>query len=306
MSDIVAIIVSFRTPEDVLDCLASIAKQTHPVDRVVICENGGTEHTEQLRANIGALGDFSAKITIIDAPDNPGYGGGINRAIAMAPDGAFVWIVNPDTVARPECLAHMLRCAKDGPYDIVGGVTISQDGIIKDCGGTWSPVTGYAQTLFYDRPLADKPVADDVMERLSFISGANMLVSRRVLEIAGPIREDYFLYAEEVEWCVRASANGLRLGYCPEAIIMHKHGTSTGSATAHASRPRLPIYCDTRNRILTVRDTSPRHLPLAVCGVLLQTTLRYLPRRAWRQWLYAMEGWLAGIRNERGKPGWAR
>ena len=39
------------------------------------------------------------------------------------------------------------------------------------------------------------------------------VVGRAMLDAVGPMRDDYFLYCEEVEWCLRAKAAGLR--FCP-------------------------------------------------------------------------------------------
>ncbi len=45
------------------------------------------------------------------------------------------------------------------------------------------------------------------------------------VEVNGLMREDYFLYAEEVEWCLRAKRRGLRLGLAPAARILHVRPT---------------------------------------------------------------------------------
>jgi N-acetylglucosaminyl-diphospho-decaprenol L-rhamnosyltransferase len=118
------------------------------------------------------------------------------------------------------------------------------------------------------------------------------------------MRADYFLYAEEIEWFVRARALGLRLGFAPDAHILHAQGTTTGSAAPLHDRPRLPIYCDERNRLHVVRDTTPARYPVAVIAALALLLLRYARRGAWRQTGYALAGWRAGVRGERGMPPW--
>src|SRR3546814_1772259 len=77
-----------------------------------------------------------------------------------------------------------------------------------------------------------------------------MLVSRAFLQATGPMREDYFLYCEEVEWCLRARAKGMAFGFAPEARVLHNQGASTGSGQSVRTRPRLPIYLDERNKML--------------------------------------------------------
>lgn len=304
MSSAAVIIVSFRNPGDVMACLAALAQQTELPERAVICENGGSAHKDRLEALIASgSAAIPFPVTVLDAPDNPGYAGGINRAMAAAPDAPFYWILNPDTIPSPGALAALLRVARNG-RDAVGGVSVAEDGKVQNCGLAWSSLTGRAVSLGVGGDPSDLPSREAIEERLDFISGASLLVSNAFVARAGAMRADYFLYCEELEWCLRARKAGLKLGFAPEAVVMHAHGTSTGAAVTHRQRPKLPIYLDTRNRVLTIRDSSPWTAPIAVPSILLFISLRYLPRLALRQWLFAVEGWLAGLRNERDKPGW--
>ena len=85
-----------------------------------------------------------------------------------------------------------------------------------------------------------------------------MLVGRRFLETVGPMREDYFLYCEEVEWCLRGLKKGMRLGFAPSGIVVHKQGTITGNAVDLLGRSRLSVYLNERNRVLLSRDCGDR------------------------------------------------
>ena len=304
MSGTAVIIVGFRNPTDILACLEGLIAQSTPVARVVICENGGDAHAQGLRNAIADRIPASLEMTVVSAPDNPGYAGGINRALDEVPEADPVWILNPDAIPRPGAHREMLNELEQGGYDAVGGVICTSEGVVKTCGGGWRVQTGYVSALAHGRTLATLPAKSEIEPHLAFISGANMLATRRFIAVAGRMREDYFLYAEEVEWCLRASRKGLRLGYCPTALIEHEQGTATGSVAPHRHRPQLPIYLDTRNRVLTVRDTQPAWLITAAPAILASVALRYLARGALRQFGHALAGWMAGLRNERGKPTW--
>lgn len=131
-----------------------------------------------------------------------------------------------------------------------------------------------------------------------------MLVSRRFLNRVGPMREEYFLYAEEVEWCLRGVARGMKVGIAADAQVLHFQGASTGSVTDIRRRARMPVYLDERNKMLLTRDLFPQRMPIAAVAAFLLLFLRFARRRAWRQLSYGLSGWLAGLRNERGKPAW--
>ena len=92
-----------------------------------------------------------------------------------------------------------------------------------------------------------------------------------------------------------------RLDYTVRSVL-HDQGSTTGSADALHRRPRLPIYMDERNKLHVVRDISSWRFPIAAVATFLLLTLRYAARGAWLQWQYAVSGWWAGMRGERGVP----
>ncbi len=138
--------------------------------------------------------------------------------------------------------------------------------------------------------------------RQTYLNGASMLVGREFLEAVGPMREDYFLYCEEVEWFVRARARGLRLGFAPGAFVVHRQGSVTGAVADRRLRPRLPVYLDERNRMLLTRDHFALRLPVATPASLIRIILGGARRGAWRQIVYGLEGWWAGLAGRRGPP----
>jgi GT2 family glycosyltransferase len=178
------------------------------------------------------------------------------------------------------------------------------NGTVQSYGGRWTgwlarPVSlghGGAQDAAID--------AAAIERRQNYLNGASMLVGRRFLETVGPMREDYFLYCEEVEWCLRAQAKGMRLGFAPEAIVLHAQGTTTGAGGQPAGRSRLSVYLGERNKILTTRDCYPALLPVAALAALAAHIRRFGPRGAWAQLRYGLAGWWDGLMNRRGVPAW--
>jgi GT2 family glycosyltransferase len=138
----------------------------------------------------------------------------------------------------------------------------------------------------------------------NYLNGASMMIGRRFAETVGPMAEEYFLYCEEVEWCLRGVQLGMRLGYAPGARVLHIVGTTTGSYDAIRNRPRMPIYLNERNKILTTRDRYPALMPVAALASLTLIFVRFGRHRAWRQIGYGVQGWLAGLLNARGMPAW--
>jgi len=299
-------IVGFRNPHDIAACLKALESSTHTDFEVVICENGGREAFEVLVQTLPAKLAGGQSVRAADAGSNLGYAGGINRCIAGAPDADAWWVLNPDTVPDRAALAHLCARLEAGGCAAVGGTIHDADGRVESRGGQWKPWLARAVSVDNGLRLGEAPGPAAAAERVNYLSGASMLVGREFVERVGLMREDYFLYAEEVEWCLRGVQAGLKLGLAPQANVLHQQGTSTGSVHDIGSRGRMPVYLDERNKILVTRDRYPARLIVAAGAAFILLFLRFARRGAWAQLGYGLSGWLAGLGNERGPPLWLR
>ena len=236
------------------------------------------------------------------AERNLGYAGGINRCLAETPAADAWWVLNPDTVAEPEAMAALVARMAGGAWAAVGALVYRRNGKVQSYGGHWSALTGRCISLGINKRL-DEAVDRAAIEReQNYLSGASMMISRAFLETTGPMREDYFLYCEEVDWCLRAIEKGLRLGFEPAARVLHVTGTTTGAYDPIRERGRTPIYLSARNAVLLLRDHAPAMLPIGAIALLIQQTIKFGRRRAWRQLGFALSGLKDGLLNHRGPP----
>lgn len=295
-------IVGFHNRQEIVHCVEALAKSTHTAFDVVICENGGRRSWEDLRAAIPERLSGGQQVSCLLAPDNLGYAGGVNLAMRSRPESGAWWIVNPDTAPDPDALAALVERLARGDCHMVGGVLYNARGRVQAYGGHWRFWLGRPVSLGMGAHVDDPVDGAAIEERMNYILGASMLVDRKFVERVGLMRDEYFLYCEEVEWALRAGKMGIRIGFAPKSRVRHDQGSTTGSANAIKRRPRLPIYMDERNKLHVVRDISSWRFPIAVVATLILLTLRYAARGAWAQWRYALSGWWAGVRDERGIP----
>lgn len=298
-------IVGYRNADDIVACLAALEPSTHSDFEVVICENGGEAAFRDLRKRVGAALPSGQGVATIQAPSNPGYAGGVNLCMDAAPAADAWWILNPDTLADPQSLARMCARLSQGDCEAVGCTVHDASGRVSSRGGRWNRWLARAISIDHGASIST-PGSPSTQVRPDYLSGASMLVSRAFVERVGKMREDYFLYGEEVEWCLRAAARGVRLAIAADANVLHQQGTTTGSVSRMSQRARMPIYLDERNKLLITRDCFPKILPIAALGALLMLFLRFGRRGAWAQLGYALDGWLSGVKGERGKPRWVQ
>lgn len=313
-------IVSYGSSGDIFDCLTAIMKQSAQVSAIHICENAGSD---QFRKLAGVVGSFIATVTddqaarfsgktasgaeiaISDAGENLGYAGGINHCLQrMGSNWSYLWIVNPDAAPEAGALGALLDRQRAVDADIVGGVLVfAGTDRIQSCGGYWRPWIARGLNLAMGRALSDKPDKDSIDGSMNYISGACMLVTRRYVEDVGPMLDDYFLYCEEVDWCLRRGAH--RLAFAPDAIIHHQHGSTIGSHRDRKKRSRLSVYLDERNKIILTRRIYPLRLPVVACATLLLLA-QYLVDGAFANFGHGVAGWWAGLRGRTGRPPWMK
>ena len=300
-------IVAFRNEALIAACLEALSRSTHADFSVVVIENGGTAAWERLVTAIPERLPGGQGVAARDAGGNLGYAGGVNAAIAdPGPDDApapdAYWVLNPDTLPDPDALGHMVAALAAGRGEVIGSTLLASDGSVQNRGGRWRAPLARAVSLDKGKAPGDASDPRVAAGDLSYVSGASMLIARTAAERVGPWRHEYFLYAEEVEWCLRARATGVRFATAPDALVRHDQGATTGSGGAVATRSRLSIHLDERNKLLVVRDTTPGWLVTAIPASLALLTLRYGRNRA--AWRWSLAGWWDGVRGRRGVPDW--
>lgn len=260
------ITVNYKTPDMTIECLESLAPQVRAgsvSSEVVVVDNCSDDGSvEKIR---GAIRErFSDFASLIAAPENGGFAYGNNLGIRPAlestapPD--YFFLLNPDTLARPGCLEEMVRFMDARPSAGIAGARIeSQGGHVQHSAFRFPTVIGELErgmslgllTRLLDRWVEVPPIPTET-SRTDWVSGAAMLIRRQVIESVGLMDERYFLYYEEVDFCLRAHRAGWSCWYVPKSIVIHRAGASTGVSRddEHSEKhDRLPPYWfDSRRR----------------------------------------------------------
>lgn len=232
------------------------------------------------QAEVGEEHDREARLTIINTGANLGYAGGNNVALRFAghdPAMRYVWVLNNDTLPRPDALAHMVERFRAKPQAGICGGTLrdmTPPHAVQAMGGArFNPWLGTVKPLGRGRHLVRATEADDVERDMSYVIGACMLISRDWLSRVGLMNEEYFLYYEEIDWVLRARDHRLRLAYAPRAVVYHHQGASAGGPSNNAFADGLAL----RNRLLLTRNLVPWALPfvwMGMFGVMLNRLRR--------------------------------
>ena len=222
-------------------------------------------------------------LVLVNTGGNLGFAGGNNVGLRYALARGFdcVWLLNNDTVVRPDALRRMAaEIQRDPSVGIVGSTLLyyhAPDTVQAWGGATYNPWLALPRHHGAHRPAAEAVDAAKVERRLAYVTGASMLVTSRFLREVGLMSEDYFLYFEELDWASRA-AGRFRLAYAPESIVFHKEGGTIGASAER--KTALADYHFMRNRILFTRKFRPAALP-TVYFALGVAALRRARRGEW-------------------------
>ena len=225
------VIVTYNAGAFVDAAVDSALAQTEPCE-VVVVDNASTDGSmERLRARY-------SNVTIVQRPENSGFAHAVNAGVRLDTGNRpeFVALLNPDAYARPEWIETMTAWMARRSVDVASSVVLAGASTFF-AGGRWRPFLGLAQTLF-----------TFAGERALWVSGCAMLVRAELFERAGGFDEGYFLYSEDVDFCMRAAAAGARVGVCDRPLVDHPDpGKSTN--VLGASRKRR-IAMTSRGRLL--------------------------------------------------------
>ncbi len=217
------LVLNYRAWRDTLLCLKALERLEYPNYRLLVLDNASdNDAVAQLRAAFPQL-------ELIVLERNLGFAGGNNVGLrrALAEGAAYVWLLNPDTIPEPGALAAMVERAEQDPrIGAVGAVLYEMDNPaqVQAWGGgevvlTW----GLIRLLTHPRQAA----------RLSYISGASLLVRRTALEQVGLLDEGFFMYGEDCDYGLRLTQAGFGLAVAEGARVRHKGGGSwSGSLRA--------------------------------------------------------------------------
>lgn len=218
MSSVTCVIPNWNGARHLPECLAALAAQTRPAQRVVVVDNGSTDDS------LAAMRSDFPDVEIIDLGANTGFSGAVNTGIRAA-DTDYVALLNNDTAADPVWLEELVRALDEHPaYDIAASLMLFYDApeIVNAAGDVFGVqfLAAYNRGMWRPQDEYERP-----MRVFGACAGA-ALYRRRLFDEIGYFDESFFLMHEDTDLNIRALIAGKRCMYVPTARIRHKLGAS--------------------------------------------------------------------------------
>lgn len=214
MSDVVAVVLNYRTPAKTLACLQSL--QAEGRVRVVLVENSEDEGATlaALRPGLTRLQQEGLAIEVLDEGRNLGFAAGVNLALRhiLAQGAAPVLLLNSDARLEPGALQALQGA-------LAGGADLAAPLLYSSGHAPMAPVFHYQRHLALLTPQPH-------WGSFAYITGACMLLAPALLR-PQLFDEDFFFYGEDVMLGATLASEGRRCVVVPEARVLHE---GSGSA----------------------------------------------------------------------------
>jgi len=275
---ITVVVLNWNSHEITAECIRSLRATDGPDFEILVVDNGSTDGSVEM------LPQEFPQITVLPQERNLGFAAGCNVGMrhALANDAEYVLLLNNDTVVAPDFIREMLAAIESDPS--IGAVCpkiyfADEPEMIWYAGADFSLWTGTAKHRGWKE--VDRGQFDQ-HEEITQATGCAMLVRCSAVRAVGLLDEQFWAYAEDLDWSVRFLKRGYLLAFAPKARLWHCCG-ATAVKSMGAGSQAIRQFFSTRNMVLVAR----KHLrwwqiPSYMLGFGITHILLYTTLRLWR------------------------
>ncbi|MFH2013880.1 MAG: glycosyltransferase family 2 protein [Patescibacteria group bacterium] len=222
MPKVFIVIVHYSGLKDTKECLKSLEKLDYSNYEIIVIDNSNNQ-------------EFNERVKTIKSKKNIGFAGANNLGLkyAMNNNADYILLLNNDTIVDSKFLKKLV----ESNYDLC-----SSKIYYHNSKKVWFE-SGKINLLYTNA----KHVSS---KKTQYISGCCMLIKRQVIEKIGLLNEKYFLYFEDVDYCLKARKMGFKSNVVQDSIIWHKVSQSTKKGSFEH------IYYNNRNRFLLCKENA--------------------------------------------------
>lgn len=299
---IAIIILNYNNALDTIACIESISSQPQKEFSLIVVDNCSTDGS--ISQIISYFNDNNlqyslvseswqdekrneplSKITLLKAQQNYGYAIGNNLGLQLAMQDEtinYFWILNNDTVIHTLALSNIYNYLNNNAdkKEVLGTLLLRyyNKDVIQALGGKYYPIIGKTKLFYPDLNIKalNTSMVIQVAQQASYLIGASLIFSRECLQEVGLFGEEYFLYAEEIDFITRAKKKGFGLNLIYDAIVYHKEGGTTQvQANVKQERSIFIEYHNCRSKLIFTKKFYPYYYPVVFLFIVSNLFLTY-------------------------------
>jgi GT2 family glycosyltransferase len=197
------IVINFHAEDVTWACIESIKALCGNYNKPIILVDNESESSESFI-------DLGPGIKVVRNKQNLGFAGGIKSALPFC-NSELVACINNDAIVTPNWLEELAKSFSDSEVGLAGG---------KEEGSAM-PYFDFSAANAVHKSLPSEATA------VSFISGSNFIARRQLMDLWD---DQYFLYYEDIDFCVAVKNEGFNIIFNPSAVVQHKVNYSTGKS----------------------------------------------------------------------------
>lgn len=207
--DISVIIVTYNTEDLIGPCLASVLASRGYAIEIFVVDNASRDGSAK------AVREKFPSVRLIVNENNRGFGAANNQALRGC-TGRYIILLNPDTTVEPDSFRKMIEFMDKHPnVGLAGPKVLNLDRTRQDSVSVRYPGHRYGAGDLGPLP-----------GEIACVLGACQIVRTTLFRAIGGFDEDFFLYGEDQDLCLRIRKHGYEIGFIGNAVIMHHGGQS--------------------------------------------------------------------------------
>lgn len=207
--EISVVVVSYNTADLLAACLDSVMASEGVSFEVAVVDNASKDES------LDIVRKRFPSARLIANEINRGFGAANNQALPGC-SGKYIILLNPDTTVEPDSFRKMAAFMEGRPeIGLAGPLVLNPDGTRQE-------------SVSFRYPGHRHGAADlgRLPGEIACVLGACQIVRAGLLRNIGGFDEDFFLYGEEQDLCLRVRKSGFEIGFVGDAKIRHHGGQS--------------------------------------------------------------------------------
>ncbi len=250
--DLSVVITSFNSASTLEDTIKSLLKLsiTESPREIIVVDNASFDNSAE-------IAEAYNQVTLLRSPANLGLARANNIGAGNS-SGSSIFFLNPDTVVLPGALQALMNFQLNHPNAaLLGPMMLDSKDIPQSTARTYPTLF---DIMLRRTPLGKLPGSEKHLLKHLYTAGTNkpsivdwlvgaaMWLTPTGREGVGLMSEKYFLYFEDVQWCMRAREAGMGVWFVPEAVIRHDSRRESAGGSRKALwlhlRSMVRFFCE--------------------------------------------------------------
>jgi GT2 family glycosyltransferase len=228
MKDISIIIVNYKSGKRLVKCLESLQRieDSRFSFEVIVVDNHSNDGSQS------PLKSLFPQFTFVTNTGNNGFANGCNLGATYG-RGTNLLFLNPDTTVNSDALFDMLEEIRVRPeYSIVTCSQVRENGSFERPYGKFLTLFTLTGWLRFVNKIFTGSIEKSVVQSKHYIypdwvSGSVIMIRRASFVRLGKWDDDFWMYYEDVDLCLRARKSGGEIVKLKNAVVGHVHGGSS-------------------------------------------------------------------------------